>query len=172
MKQIKSVIVLFCICAAVSLALAVTNLITAPVIEENENAAANEALLVVMPDGKDFEKVDIGAYSLPSIVTEAYSEASGGYVIRLLTTGYGSDMSLMVGVRADGTVSGAVCLSSNETLGYEKSYGENFVRKDQAGVDAVDTISGATLTTAAYRSAVKDALNTVQILNGGAENEG
>ncbi len=167
MKQIKSVIVLVCICAAISLALAVTNFFTAPIIEENQNAAANEALLEVMPDGKDFKEIDVSTFTLPATVTQAYSEAGGGYVIRLTTTGYGSGMNLMVGVKADGTVSGAVCLSSNETLGHEKTYGQNFVGKDAAGVDAVDTISGATLTTTAYRSAVKDALNAAIILGGG-----
>ncbi len=168
MKQIKSVIVLVCICAVISLALAITNFITAPIIEQNQNAAANEALLEVMPDGKDFKEIDISTFTLPATVTQAYGESGGGYVIRLTTTGYGSGMNLMVGIKADATVSGAVCLSSNETLGYEKNYGSNFVGKDMAGVDAVDTISGATLTTTAYRSAVKDAINAATILGGGS----
>ncbi len=167
MKHIKSVVVLVCICAAVALMLALTNFITAPLIEANQNAAANAALLEVMPDGKDFQKVDISAFALPATVTEVYREAGGGHVVRLTTTGYGSGMIIMCGVKADGTVSGALCLSSSETLGYEKSYGNNFVGKDGAGVDAVDTISGATLTTSAYRAAVKDALNTAIILSGG-----
>ena len=59
----------------------------------------------------------------------------------------------------DGTISGAVCLSSTETLGHEKTFGANFTGKDAAGVDAVDTISGATKTTQAYKNAMKDALN-------------
>ncbi len=168
MKQVKSVFVLVLICAAVAAMLAVTNVITAPIIEENQNAAANKALSEVMPNGKDFQKIDISAYTLPETVTEAYREAGGGHVIRLTTTGYGSGMVIMCGVNADGTISGAVCLSSSETLGYEKTYGQNFTGKDAAGVDAVDTISGATMTSSAYRAAVKDALNTAVILGGGS----
>jgi Na+-translocating ferredoxin:NAD+ oxidoreductase RnfG subunit len=42
------------------------------------------------------------------------------------------------------------------------------VGKDAAGVDAVDTISGATKTTSAYKNAIKDALNTAVILGGGS----
>jgi Na+-translocating ferredoxin:NAD+ oxidoreductase RnfG subunit len=61
-----------------------------------------------------------------------------------------------------------VCLSSSETLGHEKTFGESFVGKDAAGVDAVDTISGATKTTSAYKNAIKDALNTAIILGGGS----
>ncbi len=167
-QQIKSIVVLVCICAAVAVMLAVTNYITAPIIKENENAAANEALLEVMPNGKDFKKVDISAYTLPKTVTEVYSEANGGYVIRLTTTGYASGMNIMCGIKADGTVSGAKCLSSGETLGYEKTYGENFVGLDADGAAAVDTISGATLTSGAYRAAVADAFNAVIILGGGS----
>ncbi len=167
MKQIKSVVILVCICAIVSVALAVTNVITTPIIENNQNAAANEALLQVMPQGKDFQKLDISGFTLPDSVNEAYSEAGGGYVIRLTVSGYNPGMNIMCGVNADGTVSGALCLSSSETLGIEKTFGQNFVGKDAAGVDAVDTISSATMTTAAYRNAVKDSLNAAIILGGG-----
>ena len=86
-KSIQSTLVLVCICAAVSLMLAVTNAITAPIIEKNQSAAANEALLVVLPDGRDFVSVDLSAYTLPATVTEAWTEAGGGYVITLNTTG-------------------------------------------------------------------------------------
>ena len=85
-KMLQSTLVLVCICAAISLLLAVTNAITAPIIAQNQSAAANEALLAVMPDGKDFEQVDLSAYTLPATVTEAYRESNGGYVITLTTT--------------------------------------------------------------------------------------
>ncbi len=165
-KSMKSIIALVCICAVMALLLAVTNSITAPIIKESENAAANKALLEVMPEGKNFEKLDISSYELPSTVIEAYREAGGGYVLKLLTAGYGTNFSIMCGVRADGTVSGAVCLSSNETLGYEKTFGANFVGKTSNDIDTVATVSGATKTTGAYRGAVKDALNAALILGG------
>ena len=166
-KSVKSTLVLFCICAVIAALLAATNAITAPIIAENQAAAANQALLQVMPDGKNFEKVDLSSYTLPSTVTETYREEGGGVVVQLTTTGYSSGLMIMCGVNADGTVSGTVCLGSTETLGYEKTYGDNFTGKDSAGVDAVDTISGATKTTGAYRQAVKDAINTAIILGGG-----
>ena len=168
-NNIKSTLVLVSICAVMAVLLALTNAITAPIIEKNRQAAANEALLVVMPDGEGFEKIeDLSAYTLPATVTEVYKEKNGGYVITLTTSGYGSDMVIMCGIKADGTVSGAVCLSSSETLGHEKTYGEKFTGKNATGVDAVDTISGATKTTQAYKNALKDALNAVIILGGGS----
>ena len=167
-NQVKSTLVLVCICAVMAVLLAVTNSITAPIIKENQDAAANEALLQVMPDGEGFEKIeDLSSYALPSTVTEVYREKNGGFVVTLTTSGYGSDMVIMCGVDANGNVTGAICLSSNETLGHEKTFGEKFTGKDAAGVDAVDTLSGATKTTAAYKNAIKDALNTAIILGGG-----
>ncbi len=166
---IKNLAVFVCICSVITVLLAATNFITAPVIAENQNAAANAALLEVMPEGKGFETVDLSSFTLPATVTEVNKETSGlGYVIKLTTKGYGTGFVIMCGVSADGTVTGAVCLSSNETLGKEKAYGEGFNGKDAAGVEAVDIISGATLTTNAYKNAVKDALNTAVILGGGS----
>ena len=167
-KSILSIVALVCICAVVSVLMAITNQLTAPLIEKNESLKANAALLEVMPDGGTFEQIDISTYTLPSTVTEAYKASNGGYVIKLETTGYSSGFVIMCGVNADGTVSGAVCLASTETLGKEQTYGQNFIGKNADGVDAVDTISGATKTTAAYRSAIKDAINASIILGGGS----
>ena len=165
---VKNLLVFVCICTVITVLLAITNSFTAPIIEKNQNAAANAALLEVMPEGVGFENVDLSAYTLPATVTEVFKETSGkGHVVKLVTSGYGTDMVIMCGVNSDGVVTGAVCLSSNETLSKEKTYGENFLSKDAAGVEAVDTIGGATKTTAAYKNAVKDALNTAIILGGG-----
>ncbi len=168
-KSIINLSVFVGICSVITLLLAFTNSITAPLIEANQKASENKALLEVMPEGKGFEMLDISEFTLPSTVEEVQAETSGlGYVIKLRTTGYGSDMIVMCGVKSDGVVTGAKCISSNETLGKEKTYGESFKDKDAAGVEAVDVIGGATKTTGAYKNAVKDALNTAIILGGGS----
>lgn len=167
-NYIKSVGALTVICAVIAILLALTNSITAPIIEKNANAAANEALLIVLPDGEEFTSVDLSSYELPSTVTEAFTEKNGGVVVKLTTSGYGSDMVIMVGIDGSGTVTGATCLSSNETLGYEKTYGESVAGATVDTVDGIDVIAGATKTTAAYKGAVKDALNTAVILGGGS----
>ena len=167
-KYIKSVVALTVICAVVAIMLSVTNYITAPIIEKNAASAANEALLVVMPEGKDFAPVDLSTYELPATVTEAFSEAGGGYVIKLLTSGYGSDMVIMCGINAAGEITGATCLSSNETLGEEKKYGDTAKGVNLETIDGLATVSGATMTTGSYKNALKDALNTAIILGGGS----
>ena len=166
-KHLKSILSLTVICAVVAVMLAGVNSITAPLIEKNQAAAANEALLIVMPDGTDFQPVDLTTYELPASVLEAYSEANGGHVFKLTATGYGPDMIIMCGVDASGTVTGAVCLSSNETLSHEKTYGENFPGVTAETIESVATISGATMTTGAYKGAVQDAINASIILGGG-----
>lgn len=167
-KNLKSVLVLTAICTVVGLLMAVTNQFTAPIIEKNQAAAANESLIVVMPEGKSFEKLDISSYSLPSTVTEAYKEESGGFVVKLVTSGYSDGLIIMCGIDNAGNVTGAVCLGSSETLGYEKEYGNQVVGATLDSIDSVDTISGATMTTTGYKNAVKDALKAFVVFSGGS----
>lgn len=165
-KSIQNITVLVCICAVVAVILSVTNTVTAPLIEKNEKAKTEKALLEVMADGISFDPVDISGETLPSTVREVYRGENGGYVVKLVTKGHEPGLTILVGVLPDETVSGAVCIASTETFGEEKTYGKNFIGKNKEEAENVDTVSGATKTTAAYRAAVKDALNTVLILQG------
>ncbi len=169
MKQnIKSILSLTIICSVMALLLAVTNAITAPIIEEQEKAAVNAALKQVLPDGKNFKDVDLSGFNLPKTIEEAYSEDNGGYVFKLKTAGYGADLIIMCGVDADGVVKGVQYISGNETLGYEVTYGEKLKNATSDTIDEVETIAGATKTTTAFKNAVKDALNASIILGGGS----
>lgn len=168
LKNLKSVITLTLICAVVSVLLALTNSLTAPIIAQQEADAVNEALSVVLPDGKGFELVELNGLELPKTITEAYKEENGGYVFKITTTGYGNNFVILCGIDKDSVVKGAACISSNETLGVEQTYGENFIDKTVEEVNGVDTISNATKTTAAYKGAIVDALNAFTILNGGS----
>lgn len=167
-KSIQSIAVLTIICLVISALLAAVNYVTAPIIEKAEAQKANEALLVVMPDGEEFEELSVSDYTLPATVTNVYREASGDYVFKMVTTGYSSGLTVMCGIDKNGNITGAVCLSSGETLGYEKTYGDNFIGLNSDTADGVDTVSGATKTTSAYKNAIKDALNSFIIVNGGS----
>ncbi len=165
---IKSIVALTVISGVVAILLAVTNSITAPLIEKNNQAEANAALLVVMPEGEDFQSVDLSDYELPATVTEVFSEKNGGYVVKLTTSGYGANFVIMCGVNSAGEITGATCLASSETLGYEKTYGDNLKGANLETVDGIATVAGATKTTGAYKNAIKDALNTAVIMGGGS----
>ena len=99
-KQIMPTIVLGTILVVVALLLSVVNMVTGPIIEAQRNAAANEALLVVYPDGEGFEELDLSTLALPETVTAAYKEKSGGYVFRVTATGYKPGLMVMVGIDA------------------------------------------------------------------------
>ncbi len=167
-KYLKSILSLAIVCLSVALLLGATYLITNPIIQKMEDQKVQEALKVVMPDGVDFQKIDIAGKGLPSTITEAYSEKNGGYVFRMVTSGYQSGMVLLCGVDKDGVVTGATCISSSETLGYEKTYGDSLVGKDASTIGGVDTVAGATKTTEAYKNAVRDALSAKNTLEGNA----
>ena len=171
-NSIKSIFVLVIICAVVAVMMSITNFITKPIIEKNEQQKSNSALLEIMPDGGQFDLVNTEGYELPATVTEVYSASNGGYVVKLVTTGYSSGMVVMCGISPEGTIVGTKLVSSTETPAIGGDAAADFapalVEKDISNVDSVDTISGATKTTAAYRAAAKDALNTALIL-GGAE---
>lgn len=165
-NYIKSVVTLTLICAVVAVLLSAVNYVTDPIIQAQEESAANDALAVVLPGGEGFEEIDLSAYEMPSSIVSAHKEKNGGYVFKMEVTGYASGMVIMCGVDAEGNVAGTTCLQSSETNGAEKTYGDSLVGKNLDNVGEVDTVAGSTKTTTAYRSAVKDALTARAILGG------
>ena len=166
-KSLKDVVVLLVICSVFAVVLAAVNSVTAPIIADRLSAAADEAYMAVLPGATGFEDVDISKLSNIPTVKEAKKEKSGlGYAIKLETKGYATGLVLIVGVDANGVVTGATCIASNETWGLETSLGEKFVGKDVNSV--VDVEAGVTsYTVNGYRAAVKDAINAATILSGG-----
>ena len=164
-SYLKSVFALTLICAVIGIALAATNGLTLPIIKINETETVQKTLKVVMPEGADFEILDITNITLPETVTEVYTETGGGYVFKLETSGYASGMVILCGVDKNGLVTGAACMSSGETLGYEKTYGDTLVKRTLNSIDSVDTIASATKTTTGYKNAVKDALSAADVIN-------
>lgn len=153
--------------------LAITNQITAPIIEKNQSAAANESLKILFPDADGFETLDLSKYNnLPASIAEAHRETSNqGYALKLVfPSGYNpGDTILMCGVTADGTIKQIQYISTTDDRKAEaKAYGAQFVGKTIDTYNEVETIAQATVTTTTYRNAIKDALNAVAIF-GGAE---
>lgn len=161
----KSIFALTIICAVIGIALAATNGLTLPIIKVNEAEAVQQSLKVVMPGGSEFDLMDTTNFDLPETVVETYKETGGGYVFKLETSGYSSGMVILCGVDDNGLVTGATCMSSGETLGHEKTYGNTLIKRTLNSIDSVDTVSSATKTTAAYKNAVKDALIAADTIN-------
>ena len=173
MKHLKSILTLFAICAIVSIALAVCYEITAPIILERQQAAASGALLEVMPEGGTFEKMDTSSYTLPATIKEVHKASNGGYVFQVEFAGFNPGNVAMIGVSADGKVTGTKVITNVESSGYGADHlpaldGKgHYNGSDASTIDSVDTVSGCTVSTKAYRAVVKDALNAALILGGG-----
>ena len=172
-KHIISVLTLFLICAIVAVALAVVNGITAPIILQMQQAAASGALAEVMPDGGSFTKVDLSTYTLPATIQEAHKASNGGYVFQVGFAGFNPGNVAMIGVSADGQVTGTKIITNTESSGFGADHLPALDGKGHYNgstldtIEGVDTVSGCTVSTTAYRAAVKDALSAAAILGGG-----
>ena len=171
-KNIMPTIVLGSICLVVALMLSFINSITAPIIEQAQNAAANEALLVVLPDGKNFEEITMDA-SYPAVITKGY-KADGGFVFQASVTGKSSGLIVLVGIDAEGKIVGTKVIADQETDSYDANVFPLVEGTDGAykGMDLDNfeafLVSGATLTSKAYGEAVKAALQSFVLANGGS----
>ncbi len=166
-KNIMPTVVLSTILVVVSLLLSVVNMITGPIIEAQRNAAANEALLVVFPDGTGFDELDANGLGLPEAITNVYKETSGkGYVFRVMATGYKSGMVIMVGVDSTGKVTGSQCLETQDTFGKETEIDNTYNGQSLSDFDPY-MIAGATMTSNGYRDAVSAALQAFVLASGG-----
>lgn len=175
--SIKSVIVITAICLVIAAALGVTNYFTKDVIEKGTNERTQKALGELI-EGGSFEELDAKLYAdLPSNMTAIYKETSGkGYVFQITTKGYDSGLVIMCAVSPDGKVLRTSTLSNNETptIGGSKvidndGYISNYEGRDLASINGVDTVSGATVTSKAYKAAITDALKAFTLVAIGEE---
>lgn len=166
--QVKNVLSLFLICFIAAGLLAVVNMITAPVIEKKLAAQAQQALVEVLPEGEGFTEVDLSQYNLPDSIDAIYSTTNNaGYVVQLTKTGYDKGLVIMCGISPEGVVVGTKCIASKETLKQEQTYGASLIGATADTIGNIDTVAGATMTTGAYREAIKEAINAVILLTGG-----
>lgn len=163
-EMIKPIIVLTCICLVVTAMLAYVNLVTAPVIKAAEEKAAEEARAEVLSEADSFKLLDVK--NLPEEITEAYKAENGsGFVFMMSAKGYGGDIKLICGIKADGSIEKTKTLSHAETSGIgtrvvdnDSEYRKQYIGKTADNVDEVDAVSGATISSKAYKKAVDAAL--------------
>ena len=164
-KNIMPVAVLTAICVVVAALLGVVNMLTAPIIEAAEAQKVYDSFRNVL-DGV-YEDADVPE-NAPNSVTAMYKVTDNdgkllGHVATVTVKGYADNISVTVGVDADGKVTKAEVTASAETHGKAgmKNYTDNFAGLDAAGVAEVDTFSGATISSTAIRGAILDAVNAI-----------
>ena len=165
---IKPVLVLVCICLVGTALLAYINSVTSPIIAKAEQEKTEQAMSEVLADADGFEKLEIE--NLPDRVTEVYTANNGsGYVFMLTTKGYGGDMKLICGMKSDGTIEQCKTLSHAETSGLGSKTAEDPYRNQYCGKNAdtlseVDAITGATISSTAYKNAIEDAFKAYDMV--------
>ena len=151
-------------------ALAYVNEITADRIAENKLLKTQNALAEVLPGATGMTKTDNGSGIVQAVYTPEASSAVQGWAVQVApNSGFAGQIVLMVGVNADGTVSGISVVTHAETPGLgavaaaKTPAGERF-RDSFLGlsgavtVSDIDAISGATITSKAVAEGVSAAL--------------
>ena len=170
-------LILFVITAVAALVLAYVNKVTAPVIKEQHEQKMQEAMEKVLPGAGDFKKTEFEITD-NLCVSEIY-ESDAGFVVMAAPKGYGGEISMVVGIGKDISVTGISIISQSETaglgakcvdLGWQEQYvGKTEgieVSKNGAKGNQIDAISSATITSKAVTRGVNDAIEAVKALGG------
>ena len=176
-EMVLPVVVLVAICIVCSALLAVLNNVTEPVIEANNKKATMVAYLDVLPEGTNADQMESieGAEENP-LVEDAVRTEDGDMAVKSSASGYsGKDVTVYISFDADGTVTKVQIDASTQTTGIgskvaEDSYEESYVGiEDSEGSGAVDVdaIAGATYSSNAAETAIKNAVDYIdQLLEG------
>lgn len=166
---VKPIVVLVVICILSSAALAGANYITAPIIAQQQAAAANAAFLAVLPEADNFDEITEFETTGVSKVLKAQNGA--GWVIQASAKGFGGDVPAVVGFDAEGSIVKVQFMENSETAGF----GQKLVDGSEDGMkfaaqfegksgaqkigDTVDAITGATVSSKAAVAAINSAVN-------------
>ncbi len=166
-------LVLMAICLVATAALALTNMVTAPLIEQAAIDAANAARSVVLPEGDSFTQVT--DYTTENVIEVYKADNDSGYTVTATAKGYNGELHVMTGIKADGSISGVQVMLNNETPGLgsrvsEEEYTSQY--PGQSSVDGVDVIAGATISSIAFENCVKTAFEVFAEVTGSAPSEG
>lgn len=188
-------LILFIISAVAACALALTNYVTAPTIEQMNIETNTIARQEVLSEAKDFEAVseeDVAKIAekigmeKPEELLEIYIGKNGdevvGYTVKTgPTSGFSGEVQVLTGVSSEGVITGITIIKHNETPGLGalatgdwkdqftgKSAGEELtVVKTAPTADSneIQAITGATITSKAVTSGVNVSIQVYQNLS-------
>ena len=173
------------IALVVAAMLGLVNSVTEGPITAINEANTKAALAAVAPEGATFDPVEISddvaaAAAQYASITEAYTMSTGGYATKIVASGSQGNIEMIVGVDADGAITGVSIVSNAETGGIGSKVMEN--KPNDAGVPVLDQfigmsgagslvvksnitpISGATVSTNGVTAGVNAALAAVEAL--------
>lgn len=173
----KPVIVLAVIALVCSALLAVTNNVTAPIIEENDRITTLNAYMQVLPgvdDANSLENIDVTTEN----VAAAVKTADGMVAVKSTAVGYdGGVITTILGFDADGNILGIYSDSSTQTAGMgskcdKPEFNQQFVGLSAASNVVLNTdvqqVGGCTVSSKAFVAAVNAAIDCFNEVKGAA----
>lgn len=174
---VRLAVVLCLITSVTALLLGTVNGVTAPIIEEIQIAATNDALNALVPEAENFEEMAIVEGS-DEIILNFYNaiNANGeivGYCVKVAPSGFGGAIETIVSFDANGSVTGTEIISHSETPGLGtklitdatfapqfvgKSGFLNIVKNSATSSQDIVAISGATVSSTAMTLGVNTAI--------------
>ena len=165
-KVFKPIVVLALICIVITGALAATNQVTAPIIEEATRLAEEKSRTELLPEAEGFE--EITGVSVDNVSAIYKSTNDVGVVITSSAKGYGGDVVVMTAISPDGTIKQIKVTEQAETKGIGSkvadtpSYWENYKGLDAGDAlvlnQDVDAVTSATVSSTALINAVNAAI--------------
>ena len=176
----KLTLTLLGICAVVALLLGIVNQVTAPIIAEIQAEKTAAAMSQVLP-AEEYQPVETDYPNVTAMNRALSGGETVGYVVEVTASGFGGTMSMVVGVDADGAVTGVSVVTHSETknigtkvvddqavldrfIGMSHGDGEITVN---AGTNRFDGVSGATVSSRGVTAGVNTALAAAAEQKGG-----
>lgn len=164
--MVRLTVTLFAISAVCALLLGLMNMVTKDRIDQVAAEKKAAAMSAVLASGSYEQVVYTGT---DAAIDEVYRAGDAGWVVQVSPAGsFSGDLTIMVGVNSDLTVSGVEIVSSGETSGLGANakkpvFRDQFVGKSgtvavtkDGGV--IDALTGATITSRAVSNGVTSAL--------------
>lgn len=165
-KIFKPIVVLVIICIVITGALAATNSVTDPIIDEATRVAQQKARTELLPEAEDFEPVT--GVEVENVSDIYASTNDVGVIITSSAKGYGGDVVVMTAFNPDGTIKQIKVTEQAETKGIGSkvvatpSYWENYMGLDASDAlvlnEDVDAVTSATISSTALLNAVNSAI--------------
>ncbi len=180
-EYIQPSVILVAICLVITFALAYVNSITAPIIADNTAKAADATRAELLPAASTFEQYtgDLVVTTPDKVYVEDCYVAEGvGIVCTVKTSSFGGLLTEMVGIDADGAITGVKVTAHADTKGlgtkaHDTAYVAQYIGLSELanaenikGDSAVTYISGATISSNGVYQGVCAALKQFEEMGG------
>lgn len=155
---------LFIISTVTALLLAGVNALTADKIAANERAETEAAIAEIFEGNIESKPYTIDIAGIDQLYVVSVNGVNIGYAAKAVPLGFGGEMTVMVGVYADGTLAGVKLVSHSETPGLgsragDPEYLSQYIGKNSAALEGgIDVITGSTISSEAILEGVNSAL--------------